>query len=311
MKPLSLAKAVQFYLEQRRRLGFPLKEDGQMLHQLVRYAAQWHHRGPLTTELALAWAQSPAQASRLWWARRLDAARRFATFWKAFDPRTELLPAGALGPAYRRRAVHLYTAEEMVTLMQAAGELGGLRGLSFQTLIGLLACSGLRIGEALRLQRKDIDWTTGLLTVRHSKFGRSRGVPLQVSSLSALQFYLQKRQKCRPQTDREVFFLGQNGRAISYPQAAYTFRSLCEELGWKREPIPRLHDLRHTFAVRCLIDWHGRGDEIGQKVLSLATYLGHTSIQDTYWYLSAVPELLALAQARWPELTLGQGGAHV
>jgi integrase len=105
--------------------------------------------------------------------------------------------------------------------------------------------------------------------------------------------------------------LGQNGRAISYAQAVYTFRSLCEDLGWNREPIPRFHDLRHTFAVRCLIDWYRRGDEVGQKVLSLATYLGHTSIHGTYWYLSAVPELLALAQARWPQLTLGQGGAHV
>ncbi len=312
MKPLSLAKAVQFYLEKRRQLGFALKEDGQMLRQLVHYAAQRQHRGPLTTELAMAWAQSPVQASRLWWARRLDAVRRFAAFWRAFDGRTQLPPAGALGPAYRRRAVHLYTAEQICALMQAAAGLGGLRGLSFQTLIGRLACTGLRIGEALRLQRKDIDWVAGLLTVRHSKFGRSRRVPLQVSSLSALKSYHQKRQKYQPLPDCQAFLLGQNGRAISYAQAAATFRHLCEDLGWKREPIPRLHDLRHTFAVRCLIDWYRRGeDEVGQKVLSLATYLGHTHINGTYWYLSAVPELLALAQAGWPQLARRHGGAHV
>jgi len=312
MKPLSLAKAVQFYLEKRRQLGFALKEDGQMLRQLVHYAAQRQHHGPLTTELAMAWAQSPAQASRPWWARRLDTARRFADFWRAFDWRTQLPPAGALGPAYCRRAVHLYTAEQISALMQAAAGLGGLRGLSFQTLIGLLACTGLRIGEALRLQRKDIDWVAGLLTVRHSKFGRSRCVPLPVSSLSALKSSHQKRQKYQPLTDCQAFFLGQNGRAISSAQAASPFCHLCEDLGWKREPIPRLHDLRHTFAVRFLIDCYRRGeDEVGQKVLALATYLGHTHINGTYWYLSAVPELLALAQARWPQLARRHGGAHV
>jgi len=310
MKPLSLAKAIAFYLKHRRQLGFPLKEDGQMLCQLVRYAAQNHQRGPLTTQLALAWAQSPTQASPRWWARRLDAARRFARFWRAFDARTEVPSSGILGSAYARRAVHLYTAEEITALMQAAGDLGGRRGLSFATLIGLLACSGLRIGEALRLQTRDIDWATGLLMVRHSKFRRSRQVPLQASSLTALKRYAQKRQKYPAATPGGAFFLGRNSRAISYSQAAYTFRSLCEHLGWNQAPIPRLHDLRHTFAVRCLIDAYRCGEEVAPKVLFLATYLGHRQLQDTYWYLSAVPELLALAHARWPALKARPGGVY-
>src|SRR5262245_41542722 len=134
MKPLSLAKSVARYLQQRRQLGFRLKEDGQMLRQLVRYAAQRHHRGPLTKQLALAWAQAPAEASRLWWARRLEVVGRFAKFWRAFDPRTQLPPAGFWGPSYRRRAVHLYSARQIVALMGSAHGLGGLRGLSFQTL---------------------------------------------------------------------------------------------------------------------------------------------------------------------------------
>jgi len=125
-----------------------------------------------------------------------------------------------------------------------------------------------------------------------------------------LKGYLKRRQKYRLQTDQSVLFVADNGRPISYPQAARIFRSLCEHLGWHQEPVPRLHDLRHTFAVRSLIDWYRRGDDVGQKVLCLATYLGHSSIQGTYWYLSAVPELLALAQARWPQLTLERGGAH-
>ncbi len=245
MKRLSLANAVAFYLQQRRQLGFPLKEDGQMLHQLVGYASERGHRGPLTNQMALAWAQAPTQASRLWWARRLDAARRL-----------------------------------------------------------------LRIGEALRLHEEDIDWTAGLLTVRHSKLRRSRCLPLQASTLTALNSYRQKRQKHLRQTDPTPLFVGPKGRAITYVQAAQTFRCLRQGLGWNQQPVPRLHDLRHSFAVGSLMDWYRQGDAVAQKVLCLATYLGHSSIQGTYWYLSAVPELLALAQARWRELSRKPGGSH-
>lgn len=307
MKPLSLGKAVGFYLEKRRQLGFALKADGQMLRQLARYAAGRRHRGPLTTRLALAWAQSPAGASRLWWALRLDTVRRFAVFWSAFDPRTQVPPAGVLGPAYRRRAVHLYTPQEIAQLMQAAGQLGGLDGLTFRALLGLLACTGLRIGEALRLETRDIDWTAGSLTIRHSKFGRSRCVPLHPSSLSALKRYHRKQRPHRSPASPDNFFLWRKqGRAIAYKKAAATFRTLCDQLGWTQEPVPRLHDLRHTFAVGCLMDWHRGKDEPAAKVLALATYLGHGSLKDTYWYLSAVPELFALVHARRPQ----PGGPH-
>lgn len=308
MKRLSLTKAVEYYLQQRRQLGFRLKEDGQMLHQLVAYASERNHRGALTTELALAWAQSPAGASRLWWARRLDTARRFASFWKAFDPRTQLPPAGILGPSYCRRAVHLYTPQQIAALMLAASQLGGLGGLSFATLIGLLACAGLRIGEALRLQQQDIDWPAGRMTVRHSKFGRSRCLPLHSSTLSALKLYQERRQAYH--SGQASFLIGGNGRAISYPQAAATFGLLRERLGWNQKPVPRLHDLRHTFAVRCLIDWYRQGEDIDRKVLCLSTYLGHANLNGTYWYLSAVPELLSLVQTRWTELKPAPGGSR-
>ena len=308
MKRLSLTKAVEFYLQQRRQLGFPLKEDGQMLHQLVGYASERNHRGALTSELALAWAQAPVGASRLWWARRLDAARRFASFWRVFDPRTELPPVGILGPSYRRRAVHLYTPQQIAALMLAARQLGGRRGLSFEALIGLLACTGLRIGEALRLQQRDIDWTAAGLTVRHSKFGRSRCLPLHSSTLSALKLYQQRRQACH--SGQASFLIGGNGRAIGYAQAAATFRGLREYLGWNQKPVPRLHDLRHTFAVRCLIDWYRQGEDIDRKVLGLVSYLGHSNLKGTYWYLSAVPELLSLIQTRWTELKPAPGGSR-
>ena len=310
MKPLSLAKAVEFYLDQRRQLGFAMKEDGWMLRGLARYAAEKRHRGPLTTPLALAWAQSPSQASPLWWASRLDAVRRFAAFWRPFDPRTQMPPPGVFGPSCRRRSPHIYTAQEIKLLMEAAGRLDVPRNVTFQTLLGLLACTGTRIGEALRLRDQDIDWTRALLTIHRSKFGRSRCLPLQESTLIALQRYRQKRPLPHLKTDHPTFFRWTNGQAVSYAQAARTFADLRRQLGWMGQPKPRLHDLRHTFAVRSLIDWYRRNEDVNQKVLGLATYLGHGDIADTYWYLSAVPELLALAQARWPELQTAAGGAH-
>jgi integrase len=189
--------------------------------------------------------------------------------------------------------------------MQAASQMDGLRGLSFQAIIGLLACTGLRIGEALRLQPQDIDWAASRLTVRHSKFGRSRCLPLHHSALNALSLYRLKRRAHH--YERSSFFVGANGRGISYSQAAATFRQLRQQLGWNQQPVPRLHDLRHTFALRCLIEWYRQGGEVGQKVLCLATYLGHSNLHGTYWYLSAAPELLALTQRRWAKLKLTGG----
>lgn len=310
MKPLPLAKAIEFYLHHRRQLGFAMKEDGWMLRALARYGAETGHRGPLTTQLALAWAQAPAQASPLWWASRLGAVRRFAVFWRAFDPRTQLPPQGVFGPSCRRRSPHIYTAQQIDLLLEAAGTLSAPRNATYQTLLGLLTCTGMRIGEALRLQDRDLDWTRALLTIHRSKGGRSRCLPLQDSTVAALQRYRQRRPWLPPQRGRSTFFRGTNGRPLSYAQAAQTFAHLRQQLGWTSRPAPRLHDLRHTFATRCLIDWYRRGDDVSQKMLGLATYLGHADIANTYWYVSAVPELLALAQARWPELKAAPGGSH-
>lgn len=310
MKLLSLTKAIEFYLEQRQRLGFVMRDAGWILRGLARYAVEKGHRGPLTNQLALAWAQAPRQASPFWWAYRLDAVRRFASFWRAFDPRTQVPPSGVFGPSRRRRAPHIYTAQEIQLLMTAASALGAPQSDTFQTLLGLLACTGMRIGEALRLCDQDIDWDRALLTIHRSKFGRSRCLPLRDSTLDALKRYCQRRPRLHPKMERIFFFRGKTGRALCYVQAASTFACFRRQLGWTGQPVPRWHDLRHTFAVNCLLDWYRRGAEVGPKVLSLATYLGHSDIADTYWYISAVPELLALAQARWPELKTVTGGTH-
>jgi integrase len=298
----SLRQAVECYLSTRRRFGFALMKEGFELHGLVRYAGQVGHRGPLTTQLALEWAQLPKQADRLYWAVRLGIVRRFARFWIAYDPRTEVPPGDLFGPTCRRRAVHVYSRQEIATLLTAASELGQdhpLRGWTFCTLLGLLDCTGLRIGEALALTNPDVDWSAGVLTVTQAKYGHARLIPVQSSTLEALQRYrtLRDRAVAPPLTVR--FFVTIRGKPLGYTGVSAVFRDLCRRLGWTQTPVPRLHDLRHTFAVRTLLGWYRSGEAVQSKIWTLSTYLGHRHLADTYWYLSAVPELMQLCQQRF------------
>jgi integrase len=198
--------------------------------------------------------------------------------------------------------VHLYTSEELGHLLDVATTLpptGSLRPTTFQTLFGLLACTGLRISEALHLRLQDFDAAASTITVHRSKFGQSRCLPLSQDTVVALQAYQRARHQHHPRTNSPNLFLNLRGQALSYSQAAKTFRGLRRALGWNQSPLPRLHDLRHTFVLTRLLDWYRQGEErVDQKILALATYLGHRNIRHTYWYLSAVPELLALATAR-------------
>jgi integrase len=294
---LTLGAAIDFYLRTRRSLGFALKPDEQILRSLQAYAQGVHYQRPLSEPLVLDWACSPQEADPMWWARRLVVARRFVQFWHAFDPRVQVPPSGVYGAAYRRNPVHIYSAQELSSLLEAAGALPptqSLRPATFSTLLALLACTGLRISEALNLQIQDFDAATGVLLIRKSKGGQSRCVPLKASAVRALSHYQQLRQKQLASPRSGAFFLSHKGGPLSYSQVQKTFGWLRRQLGWTQAPIPRLHDLRHTFAVRRLIAWQGRAHQ-GSKMLALATYLGHRNIRYTYWYLSAVPELLALA----------------
>jgi integrase len=299
---LSITQAIDFYLRSRRPLGFALNIDEGILRSLARYADQINHKGPLTEELVLQWARLPQQVDRLWWARRLVTARRFASFWHAFDPKVQVPPTGVFGPAYRRGHPYIYSADEITNLLDATENLTPVDGLlpsTFRTLLGLLACTGLRISEALKLQTHDFDAAAGTLLIQKSKGGQSRCVPIKPSAVLALKAYQRLCRKHYPRPDSSAFFLVEPGRPLSYKKASHTFGRLRTKLGWTQSPLPRLHDLRHTFAVNRLITWQRQGgDEVGRKILALATYLGHRNIRHTYWYLSAVPELLALASQR-------------
>jgi integrase/recombinase XerD len=311
MKRLALAAAVAFYLQSRRRLGFALESSGALLGNLVHYGQQVHHRGPLTTQLALDWAQAPASGS-LSRARRLEAVRQFALFWVVFDPRTQVPPAGLFGPAHRRQPVHIYTPAEITALLSAAQTVSWADGQPLQylrPLLGLLACTGLRISEALALRLSDWDPQAAVLTIRQSKFGQSRYVPLSPTAADALKGYLQARGGAFPKAQSDALFLNKHGRSLAYGRVNRAFGALRQQLGWRQQPRPRLHDLRHTFAVNCLLGWYCTGEqELNARILSLAVYLGHRSIRHTYWYLSAVPELLALASARWDKASTTRKG---
>lgn len=305
MSTITMVKRVDEYLVQRRRLGYALKIEGAELLRFARFADDLGHQGHLTTALALAWATSSKTASRLSWARRLEIVRCFAKYRRVLEPTTEVPPTGLLGPAHRRIAPHIYTRRDVARLLAAAARLSpahGLRPATFHSLFGLLTATGLRINEALHLARHDVDLQQALLIIRETKFHKSRLVPLHPTVVAALKDYSARREHYVPYPVHDAFFLLDDGRALDYEHAHYTFGRLRRALGWQRDPngrYPRLYDFRHTFVCQRLLTWYAQGEDIDQKIASLSTYLGHVKVTDTYWYVTGIPELMAIAAKRF------------
>jgi len=307
----TMVSLVQDYLRFRRELGFSLGSAGQELLLFGRHADRTGHCGPLTVDLAVRWARLPTNAQPAYWAWRLHAVRMFAQHRALEDPRTEVPPAGLLGRMYRRAQPHIYSAGEIAALVRAAGRLGRrMRPHTCVALFGLLASTGLRVGEALGLKREHVDLEAGLLTIVKSKSSKRRLVPLHSSATETLRRYAARRDRTHPYPRSDAFFLTDRGTALTYQRVTTTFRTLRRQLGWQASPggvIPRLHDLRHTFAVRTLLRWYAAGADVDEKIAALATYLGHVNVTSTYWYLTAVPELMAVTARRF-ERYVGQGG---
>lgn len=293
----SMTAKVVRYLAFRHSLGYQLKSEGNALADFARYVDHLGHRGSLTLALALEWARLPAEADPSYWARRLATVRGLARYLQLEDPQTEVPPLRLLGPAGRRRIPHIYSAAEISQLMdQARGtpEDQGLQPLTLYTVIGLLASTGLRISEALHLQVNDVDLKHHLLTVRESKFHKSRLLPLHATVVAKLAQYHQRCQGNFP--GAQSFFVSSRGTPLTYGTIQHAFHKLVKDLPCRGERAhPRLHDLRHTYACQILTRWSKRPRLLDQRVLWLMHYLGHTHISHTYWYLSAVPELLAQA----------------
>jgi integrase/recombinase XerD len=298
----SLPDALGEYLTIRRALGYKLEQDGKLLAQFVAYLEQ-QQTNTVTTEHAVAWATLPAGASAAWWANRLTVVRGFAAYLQTLDRVHEVPPARLLPTGSRRATPYLYSDEEIAALISATTKLRfhRLGSATYRTLIGLLAVSGLRIGEALRLDRGDIDDDRDLLIVRNSKYGKTRQVPLHPSTTRALHDYLRQVDRVHPQPNTPAVFISTAGTRLMYRCVNRTFRRLVRQAGLAPRSgscRPRVHDLRHTFAVRAVLDAYQSGADVGARLALLSTYLGHVDPTKTYWYLSAAPELLALAGAR-------------
>ena len=293
MSPLD--EALADYLQIRRRLGYAMPQDGRLLEGFVAFLEQAGAER-ITTELALTWARSPAGAHPHYWRQRLTVVRGFARHLATLDPASEI-PSADLLPGNRPRLTpHIYTDAEIVALMTAAGELRPrLRAARHQTLIGLLAVTGMRPGEALALDRHDIDLKDGVVHVRAGKQEKQREVPLHNSTILALRDYARLRDARFPTPSTPAFFISARGRRMSRSELNETFTQLIRTIGMDGRGArarPRPHDLRHALAVNTLLDWQEAGEDVDRRMPLLSTFLGHVSPASTYWYLEAVPELM-------------------
>jgi len=286
----------------RRRLGFKLTTFGEKLMSFINYLEDTGDT-VLTTRSALAWAtDTPRSSDEVHWSRRLMVVRIFARHLKTLEPATEIPPDDALPHHYRRITPHLFTPAELNRLLAATSVLSpDFRARTWHTFIGLLAVSGLRTSEACGLDRTDVDLTGGLLTVRDTKFGKSRQVPVHASTVTALRRYARERDLQRPAPSTAAFLVSTRGTRLDSHNLPHTFVKLLSAAditageGHRR---PRLHDLRHTFATTTVLQWYRDGADVQAKLPLLTTYLGHADPKSTYWYLSGSPELLSLAAAR-------------
>jgi integrase len=301
---LPLAKA---YLAERRRLGFALDRAGSLTLAFARYADVTGHAGPMTAALVLRWAKEEAlHAAPFTWAGRVAVLRPFARYLADREPATEFPSGSPFGRSHRRLAPHIYTPSEIEALVAAARRLspeGGLIPATFTTPFGLLAATGLRISEALHLRCGDLDKAQERLIVRHAKFQRSRLVPLHPTTSRALRAYLPVRGKYGPMDAGAPLFLSaKTGQALRYPSVRRVFGQLSAKLEISargEHRVIRIHDLRHSFICRRLMLWQESGADLGNAIMALSTYVGHVNVADTYWYLQAVPDLMAIAGRRF------------
>jgi integrase/recombinase XerD len=302
-----LREAAEQYLRLRRDLGCQLRESGRLLHDFLTFAER-EGASHITTDLAVRWAQRPAGVPPVTWALRLRVVRRFAVWLSATDRRTEVPPDGLLSGRYVRRRPYIYSDAEIADLVRTAGRLTSaarLKGRTYATIFGLLAVTGMRVSEVLALDRADVDLGEGVLRVRRTKLGKSRLVAVHDSTRQALADYARERDRIVHRPATAAFFLSEGGDRVTGWAARYNFAKVSREIGL-RAPAggrrhgrgPRLHDMRHRFAVRTLLRWYRSGADVEREIPKLATYLGHVHVNETYWYLEAVPELLGLAARR-------------
>ncbi len=299
MSPLH--QAVEDYLAVRRALGFKLEDHGRLLPGFVDCLEQTG-ASTVTVEAALAWAVQPQGCQPYRWSQRLSVVRGFARYLHVLDPTAQVPPADLLAYRRRRPTPYLYSQAEITALLAAAGTLTHpLRATTHRTVFGLLAATGMRCGEALRLDRDDIDCDAGLLAIRQTKFNKCRLLPLHPSTVVALRGYALDRDRLCVRCKQPSFFVSTTGTRLAGRRVRAVFATLVERVGSQPRfgsRRPRIHDLRHSFAVATLLDWYRDGGDVAARMPLLSAYLGHTNPTSTYWCLQAAPELLTLAAAR-------------
>jgi integrase len=287
------------YLRLRRSMGFKLRREGQVLAQFVEYL-ETSGASTITADLAIAWAQLPTGVHPVTWTQRLGAVRGFARYLHTIDPATEIPPCDVYPGQGKRPAPYVFSDADISRLLEAArGLRPAFRAATYETLFGLLAVSGLRISEALALQRSAVDLNDGVLTVTSAKSGAVRLLPVHASTVEALRRYATERDRTFPTARAGTFFVSIKGTALGYGPVRVTFIQLTTAMGIRTQTVrPRMHDLRHGFAVSCLLEWYRSGQDVAAQMPVLSAYLGHINPAGTYWYLSAVPELMRLAAGR-------------
>jgi len=295
----ALRRALVAYLRTRRALGIKSKREGELLPQFVAYLDEGG-ASFVTTAAAIAWATQPRDAAPAWWTQRLVVVRGFAKYLQTIEPRTEVPPLDHLSHRRTRSAPYVYSAADVTALLSAADTLRSpIRTATYRALLGLLAVTGMRVGEAVALDERDVDRRRAVLVIRKTKFDKSREVPLHASTVEALDRYRRHRDRLAPRRSSASFFISTVGSRLIYQNVHETFLQLVYAAGLgKRRPRPTIHDLRHTFAIQTVLGWYRDGADVEARLPLLSTYLGHVGPSSTYWYLTAVPELLEAATVR-------------
>lgn len=301
---VTIDQLVEDYIGLRRGLGYRSVTQERSLRSFARHLAG--HEGPIPLESTLDWTTATSSPDPRNPARRLAVVRGFLRHLHALDGATEVPAAGMLGPTGQRTPPHIYTDAEIAELIDEAGHLdpvGGLRPRCYATMFGLLACTGLRISEALALACSDVDLQDGIVTVRAGKRGLTRLVPLHATATAALgEFAGERERRFGDPGPQDAFFRTEASERLSYNTAYHAFSLVRRRLGWDatgRTRLPRVHDLRHRMVVRRIQAWHAQGVDVDAHLAELATYLGHVEVRDVYWYLSAVPELMGIVAGRF------------
>ena len=300
----ALRKAMQQYLSLRRSLGFELINVGSILESFIAFAER-EKASHVTTDLALRWVMLSTAKESATLAYRINTLRRFAIWRSAADMHTEVPPKNLMPYRYHRKPPYIYSDEEIEKLVGTARNLPSpkkLRGPTYATLFGLIASTGMRISEAVSLDRQDVDLEESVLSIRKSKFRKSRLVPVHVTTRDALSDYAENRDRILPKLQSVAFFVSERGTRVTHWAVRDNFAVVSRQIGIRKKIKgkrvgcgPRLHDMRHRFAAQTLVDWYRAGINVEREIHKLSTYLGHAHVNDTYWYLEAVPELLELA----------------